>query len=230
MAYSVLFGTCLLCVGAVLSLSETKNIVMEDTLEKAGSKSSLLSSLSASLGQRPASRRSSSQARIIIDLDTDLIHHRSYSEFDDENEDDDDDAHLDEEDNKKLEGAPLLQRGHQMYDPALASAGQGRDELDAKSNRLHSELDAVYNSNATSGGHEDHRGSTRNRHFDHSAEQDFHQPSQSINQVTDMTAVKISDTDTQTNGNVTHGDNVLGKDGMPSNKNYQINRQFVREY
>ncbi|CAG5116381.1 unnamed protein product [Candidula unifasciata] len=125
-SYSVIFGTCLLCVAAVLSLSETKNMQMEDTLVKAGSKASLLSSLSVSSETtRGKRRRSSAQTRLIIDIDTDLIHHRSYSEYDDEDDDDEtDDTGLVKEQEKVKENSALLHQRHKMYDPALASSGQ----------------------------------------------------------------------------------------------------------
>uniref|UniRef100_A0A0B6ZUU4 Major facilitator superfamily (MFS) profile domain-containing protein n=1 Tax=Arion vulgaris TaxID=1028688 RepID=A0A0B6ZUU4_9EUPU len=123
-SYTIMFSTCLLCVGAVLSLNETKNMLMEDTLDKDGSKSSLLSSVSGSGEGKPHSRKHSSQPRIIIDLDTDLIHHRSYSEFeDDDSDEENNDVQLVTEEKSVMELSHLLGQRHQMYDPGLASSG-----------------------------------------------------------------------------------------------------------
>lgn len=134
-----MFGTCLLCLAAVLSLSETKNMQMEDTLVKASSKLSLMSSLSASLETNEFPRRSSSQSRLIIDIDTDLIHHRSYSEFDDEDDDDDpDETGLIKEQDKLKEYSALLHQQHKMYDPALSSSQQVAQESNNPRNTVYS--------------------------------------------------------------------------------------------
>lgn len=97
---------------------------MEDTLEKSGSKLSTSSSFGCSMEKSRSLRRSVSQPRIIIDFDTDLIHHRSYSEFEDDNNDESDEVKLVRRTKKGREKAPLLKQRHLMYDPALASCDQ----------------------------------------------------------------------------------------------------------
>ncbi|CAL1532714.1 unnamed protein product [Lymnaea stagnalis] len=110
-AYSVITATCFLCIVAVWSLEETKNLLMEDTLLKSSSRQSLTTSRSYSLDKTDA------QPRIIIDFDTDLIHHKSYSEYDDDSEDDEEGTSQDTREVLVDENLPLLRQRFPMYKP-----------------------------------------------------------------------------------------------------------------
>ncbi|KAH9490716.1 hypothetical protein Btru_032878 [Bulinus truncatus] len=120
-AYSVITATCFFCIIAVWSLEETKNLMMEDTLQKSVSRRSSVISTSQTFDKPNAPPKRISRSKSIIDLDTDLIHHKSYSEYEDNGSED-------EEDNTRQiapenivavnEKLPLLRQRFPMYQPA----------------------------------------------------------------------------------------------------------------
>ncbi|XP_059153736.1 solute carrier family 22 member 7-like [Physella acuta] len=118
-AYSVISCTCFFCIIAVWSLQETKNLLMEDTLQKTISRRnstvSKTNSLEKTLSQTDA------MPRIFIDLDTDLIHHKSYSEFEDSGDEEVDLEVVSTPPSPAVavsENLPLLRQRFPMYHPA----------------------------------------------------------------------------------------------------------------
>ncbi|KAK0066692.1 solute carrier family 22 member 16 [Biomphalaria pfeifferi] len=121
-AYSVITVTCFFCIVAVWSLQETKNLIMEDTLHKSASRQSSLITSSQTTNKSDTSGRRISRAKSIIDLDTDLIQHKNYSEYEDDSDEEKSEESVDRQLSQEKvvsvnEKLPLLRERFPMYKP-----------------------------------------------------------------------------------------------------------------